>query len=84
MNRWPQLALAVALTGCIGYQRPTLRPGSNVAVSKPTTVGDVVAKAILCSTGGGADTARTAQKGCVPTSPADTAVKPAPIPARIP
>jgi len=83
MKKAPLLALAVVLTGCFTYGRPVMRPGSNVALSKPATVGDVVAKAVLCSTGVDTDTTRVKGQSC-PTAAADSSPKPAPLPAKKP
>ena len=73
------VGVTLALTGCMPYSRPTLRPGSNVAVSKPPSPAAAVVSALLCTAGVNPDTNKVApnvQRTCAVGSPADSATIP--------
>ena len=86
MTKWPMAVLAVALTGCFsigGYRRPTIRSGGDVALSKPASAGEVIAKALLCSGNIVKDTSSTKSQACRAMPPADTTAAPI-VPVRKP
>jgi hypothetical protein len=82
MTHWRRIALLVAVTGCMPYGRPTVRPGSNIATEKKPSVVDAVAATLLCGQGV-QDTSRVGQQPCVKASKPDAA-QPAPLPAKKP